>query len=115
MMKILLPVALIVLGLGLGGCAQQETKEAAAPAAGGSASVAYEQAMAAATAAKKRAAAVGGEWRDTGTMMKKAEKAAAAGDYAQAKSLADKAAFQYNAGYEQAVSQQNVGNPAYLY
>jgi hypothetical protein len=106
--------ASFTLALALSGCAQQETKSSAAPAPSDPAA-AYEMAKANATAAQKKAASVGGEWRDTGKMMKEAEEAAKAGDYAKAKALADKATFQYQAGYEQAQSQKNVGNPRYLY
>ncbi|MGB5201629.1 MAG: hypothetical protein WBR56_17195 [Sedimenticolaceae bacterium] len=114
MTKIVWLAALIMLGLVLSGCAQQETKSSAAPAPSDPAA-AYEMAMADANAAQKKAASVGGEWRDTGKLMKEAQEAAKAGDYAKAKALADKATFQYKAGYEQAQSQKNVGNPRYLY
>lgn len=88
-------------------------QEAAAPATGDKGS--YENALAAAKAEQKKAAAVGGEWRDTGKVLKSAEEAAAKGDYATAKKLADQAAFQGRMGQEQAASQVGVGNPAYLY
>jgi len=114
MTKIVWLAALLTLGLVLSGCAQQETKSSAAPAPSDPAA-AYEMALANANAAQKKAASVGGEWRDTGKLMKKAQEAAKAGDYANAKVLADKASFQYKAGYEQAQSQKNVGNPRYLY
>jgi hypothetical protein len=114
MTKLVWLAALFTLGLLLSGCAQQETKSSAAPAPSDPAA-AYEMALADANAAQKKAASVGGEWRDTGELIKKAEAAAKAGDYAAAKALADKAAFQYKAGYEQARSQKNVGNPRYLY
>lgn len=96
----------------LTGCNTQTTKEAAAP---GADQAAYEAALANAKAEQKKAAAMGGEWRDTGTMIKNAESAAAAGDYAKAKKLADQAAAQGRIGQQQAAEQANVGNPAYLY
>ena len=114
MTKILWLAALLTLGMVLGGCAQQETKSSAAPASSDPVA-AYEMAVANANAAQKKAASVGGEWRDTGKLMEEAQNAAKVGDYAEAKALADKATFQYEAGYEQAKSQKNVGNPRYLY
>ena len=74
-----------------------------------------EAAIAAAKAAQKAASAVGGEWRDTGKMIKKAEEAAAAGNYADAEKLANKAKSQGELGKAQAMSQKGVGNPGYLY
>lgn len=75
---------------------------------------AYEAALSAAKAEQKKAAAVGGEWRDTGKVLKKAEEAAAAGDYAKATNLADRARFESEMGQQQAAEQVNVGNPGYL-
>ena len=74
-----------------------------------------EAAIAAAKAAQKAAGAVGGEWRDTGKMIKKAEKAAAEGNYANAEKMANKAKAQGELGKAQAMSQKGVGNPGYLY
>ncbi|HPQ23682.1 MAG: SoxXA-binding protein [Chromatiaceae bacterium] len=113
MKKILLVAAITTFAFGIVGCAQQGTKEAAAPATGDKG--AYESALAAAKNEQKKAAAVGGEWRDTGKVLQSAEEAAAKGDYATAKKLADKAAFEGRMGQEQAASQVGVGNPAYLY
>jgi hypothetical protein len=114
MKKILLSAALVAIALSFGGCAKHEMKESAAPA-GDTTKQAYENAIAAAKSEQKKAAAVGGEWRDTGKMIKSAEEAAAAGDYGMAKGLADKAAAQGRLGQEQAASQVNAGNPSYLY
>ena len=72
-------------------------------------------AIAAAVAAQKEAAAVNGEWRDTGKIIKDAEKAAADGDFATAVKLAKKAEDQGKLGKEQAMGQVGVGNPSYLY
>lgn len=72
-------------------------------------------AIAAAAAAQKEAAAVHGEWRDTAKMMKKAQDELAAGNFANAEKMANKAKSQYVLGKEQAISQQGVGNPGYLY
>jgi hypothetical protein len=70
--------------------------------------------IAAVQAAHKQAKAAGGEWRDTGKLVAKAEAAAAAGDCAKATGLYTKAKGQYDMGHEQALSQANAGNPAYL-
>ncbi|MDX1344318.1 MAG: hypothetical protein R3179_00370 [Sedimenticolaceae bacterium] len=75
---------------------------------------AAEQAIAAAKESVKKAASVGGEWRDTGAMIKAAEKAMADGDFDGAVKQANKAAEQGKMGYDQAISQQGVGNPDYL-
>ena len=72
-------------------------------------------AIAAAKASQKAANAVGGEWRDTGKIIKKAEEAAAAGNFADAEKLAKKAEAQGKLGKEQALSQKGVGNSGYLY
>ena len=74
----------------------------------------YETALASAKAEIKKAAAVGGEWRDTGALIKKAEAAAASGDYATAKKLADRARFEAEMGQTQAAEQRDVGDPGYL-
>ncbi|MCB1787724.1 MAG: SoxXA-binding protein [Chromatiaceae bacterium] len=107
-----------------GGCAKKEkmdtasaeaTEMKAAMPATGSAADAYKAALADAKAEQAKAAKVGGEWRDTGKIIKSAEEAAAAGDYGKAKSLADKAAAQGRLGQQQAATQVNKGNPDYLY
>lgn len=72
-------------------------------------------AIAAAKAAQKAAASVGGEWRDTGKIIKAAEEAAAAGDTEKAIELANKAKTQGELGKAQAMTEQGVGNPKYLY
>jgi hypothetical protein len=74
-----------------------------------------DAAIAAAKAAQKAAAAVGGEWRDTGKIIKDAEKAAAEGNYGSAVKLAKQAEEQGHLGKEQALGQAGVGNPKYLY
>jgi hypothetical protein len=74
-----------------------------------------EAAIAAAKAAQKAAASVNGEWRDTGKMIKKAEKEAESGNYADAIKIAEKAKHQGMAGKTQAMNQKGVGNPGYLY
>lgn len=113
MKKMLLAAAFTSAVFGLVGCAQQETKQATAAPMGDKA--AYETAIAAAKADQRKAASVGGEWRDTGKVIKEAEEAAAKGDFAKAAKLAEKAAFEGRMGYEQALGQKNAGNPGYLY
>lgn len=85
----------------------------AAPSGSGSAG--FDQALQDAKAAMAEAKAVGGLWRDTGKILKQAEKAAAAGDYDKAIELANTAEFQGKMGKKQALEQDNVGNPGYLY
>ena len=73
-----------------------------------------EQAIKDADASRKRADSVSGEWRDTGKMIKSAQKALKEGDYDTAMKLAKKAHQQGQLGYEQAVSQKELRMPAYL-
>jgi hypothetical protein len=69
----------------------------------------YEMAMAAARDAQMRADSVGGEWRDVQKFLKQAELTAENGDYAKAIKLADKAKFQSEMGYKQAIDQMKAG------
>lgn len=114
MKKLILAAALAAAAVGINGCAQQGTKASPATATSG-AEAEYERALAEAEAARKEAAAVGGEWRDTGKLIKQAEQAAAKGDFEQATQLAERAAFQGRMGKQQAAEQAKVGNPSYLY
>ena len=86
----LIMVAALSLGL-LAGCATVE--EAASPA---------EQAIAEAKAENAKAKKLGYEWRDTGKMIKNAEKALADGDEAKALKLANKAIEQARDAQKQA-------------
>ncbi|MGV6827072.1 MAG: SoxXA-binding protein [bacterium] len=107
--------------LAMTGCETAETKKSAdaAPAKAAPAKsaeqVAYEKAVAAAKAEIKKAKGAGGEWRDSGKMLKKADAAAAKGDYAKATKIANNAAFQGKMGQSQAAAEKGVGNPGYLY
>jgi len=65
-------------------------------------------AIAAAEAARKKAASVGGEWRDTGKLIKKAKKALKAGDEAKALKLANKARIQGELGYAKILSEREL-------
>lgn len=62
-------------------------------------------AIAAAKDAQKQASSVGGEWRDTGKMIKKAEKLLKEGKTEKAAKLAQQAEAQGMLGYMQATSQ----------
>lgn len=73
--------------------------------AGGAIAGAAEDAIADAKAAQKQANSVGGEWRDTAKMIKKAEKLLAEGREREAEKLAREAEVQGMLGYIQATSQ----------
>ena len=73
-----------------------------------------EKAIADAQAARKKAASVGGEWRDTGKMIKQAEDAVKAGEFEKAISLADQAKRQGELGYEQAMTEKNATFPSFM-
>ena len=64
-----------------------------------------EASIAAAKDARKQAKSVGGEWRDTGKMIKKAEKLLKEGKTKEAAKLAQQAEAQGMLGYMQATSQ----------
>ena len=66
---------------------------------------AAEDAIADAKEAQKQAQTVGGQWRDTGKMIKKAEKLLKAGKTKEAEKLAREAEAQGMLGYMQATSQ----------
>ncbi len=120
MRKKLLMLTLALSGaVALGGCAQTGEKAGEAATKASTAAktreeIQFDKDVAEAKAWKKKAASVGGEWRDTGKMMKKAEKAASEGDYATATKLVKKAKGQWKMGYEQAMAEKNAGNPDYL-
>jgi len=64
-----------------------------------------EKAIAAAKDARKQASSVGGEWRDTGKMIKKAEALLKEGKNEEAAKMAQAAEAQAMLGYMQATSQ----------
>jgi hypothetical protein len=68
-----------------------------------------------ADAARKEAASVGGEWRDTGKMIKKAKELLKKGNFVKAAKLANDAAKQGHLGYQQAMSQRELTMPSYLH
>ena len=87
-----LPAALLSLALGaFTGAAQAGTTA--------------EEAIEAAKGAQTKANSIGGEWRDTDKMIKKAEALLAEGKAEEAKKMAEKALDQGILGYEQAKSQ----------
>jgi len=89
------------------GCASQQKQDEPAPAAkkGPSAS---SIAIANAKAAMKKAKSLNFLWRDTGKMLKKAEKAAAKGDEAQAVKLANSARTQAEMAVKQYYYEQGI-------
>jgi nucleoid-associated protein YgaU len=100
-------VGVAVLSLGIAvGCAsqQQQPEQPAKQEAMPSKAQMAADAIAAAKAAAAKANALGYEWRDTGKMIKEAEKLAAAGKYDEAIALANKAREQG----ELAVKQHNM-------
>ena len=76
--------------------------------AGSADAASAKAAIAAAEAAVKKAAKVGGEWRDSKKkFIKKAKAAASKKDYAKAIKLANKAKFEGEAGYAQAMAEKD--------
>jgi len=73
-----------------------------------------EKAIAAAEDARKKAASVGGEWRDTGKLIKKAQKLAEEGELDEALKIATKAEHQGTIGHDQALGQKDATMPAYM-
>lgn len=78
--------------------------------AGAANAAAANSAIAAAEAALEKARGVKGEWRDADKKMLKAAKAAASkGEFEEAIKLADKAKFEGEMGYTQAMQQKDAG------
>jgi hypothetical protein len=74
----------------------------------------FQAAIEKAEESRKKAASVGGEWRDTGSMIKEAKALAAKGDYQAALNLANDAFRQGELGYQQAMQEKDAGFPAYM-
>ena len=91
-------IMMLVLGL-VAGCAST-------PDEGASDGVTAEQAIADAKSSNAQAKKMGAEWRDTDKLIKKAEKALADGDEAQAIKLANKAQRQAENAMKQAKEQE---------
>ena len=101
---------LLILGaliFALSGCS---TMGGGDSAAGDANAATAKSAIAAAEAALKKARGVEGEWRDAKKkMVKKAKAAASKGDFKKAIKLANKAKFEGEMGYTQAMEQKNAG------
>lgn len=102
MKKLPVLAATALLSFSLTACATDSTTKPAASAG-------PEAAISAANAANKDAKSVGYEWRDTGKMIKKAEKLAKEGKAGEAVKLAKKAEMQGKAAQQQAESQKAAG------
>ena len=100
MKKLAITGALLIA---LAGCASTEETDGADAAAATAAIEAAEAALA-------KARSVEGEWRDAKKkFLKQAKAAAHKGDYQTAIKLANKAKFQGEMGYQQAMEQKNAG------
>ena len=75
----------------------------------------YNEIIGKITTALEKAKSVGGVWRDAGKTLKHSKSLSASGRYDEAIKSAKKVLFQAKRGYQQALSQKNVGNPDYLY
>jgi nucleoid-associated protein YgaU len=93
---------LLMLGV-FAGCA---TTDEPATETTSDAQASAEAAIAAAKKAQSEASALGYEWRDTGKLIKQAEAALKAGDYAKAESLANQAKMQAEEAIDQYYLQQ---------
>lgn len=97
-----LAVSLALAGIG-GGLAQAADQAAE-----------FKAAIDKAEESRNKAAGVGGEWRDTASLIEEAQALAAKGDYGAALRLANDAFRQGELGYQQAVQEKNAGFPAYM-
>jgi hypothetical protein len=88
--------------------------QAAQDAAGNDKAAEFQAAIEKAEAARKKAASVGGEWRDTGKIIKQAQTAAKKEDYSTALELAHDAYRQGELGYQQALGEKNADFPAWM-
>lgn len=73
-----------------------------------------ESLIAAAEEAREKAASVGGEWRDTASMIKSARTLAGAGEFDKAIEAASAAKFQAERGYEQVMTEKDADFPVYM-
>ena len=94
-------IMMLVLGLAVGCASTPDDVDTMADQASA------EQAIAAAKTSNAQAKTMGAEWRDTDAMIKSAEEALAAGDYAKATELADKARRQSENAMQQAKAEQD--------
>ncbi|WP_232020247.1 LysM peptidoglycan-binding domain-containing protein [Sulfuriflexus mobilis] len=100
----------LVLSVAVGCASTQQEEPAAAPAAK---DTTCQAELAAAEAARKKAASIGGEWRDTGKIIKKAKAALKAGDASKCVKLANQARRQAELGYAQALAEQTKSANSY--
>lgn len=100
----------LVLSVAVGCASTQQEEPAAAPAAK---DTACQSELAAAEAARKKAASIGGEWRDTGKIIKKAKAALKAGDVGKCVKLANQARRQAELAYAQALAEQTKSANSY--
>ncbi len=111
-MKVIKQISVVCFTLSLVACTSspvQEVQQAEKTAVVGEEQGEYEALHAAAKASLKAANAVGFEWRDSGKILKQAEKAAAAGDYEKAMKLANRAREQGEFAQHQAQLQADAG------
>jgi threonine dehydrogenase-like Zn-dependent dehydrogenase len=88
--------------------------EGTVDAAAGEKKALAERGISDAEAARKKASEVGGEWRDTGKMIKQAEDAVKTGEFDKAISLATQAKRQGELGYAQAMGEKDASFPSYM-
>jgi len=99
----------LIFALTLSGCSIFEGGSGGSSAADADAATA-KSAIAAAEAALDKARGVEGEWRDAKKkMVKKAKAAASKGEFEKAIKLANKAKFEGEMGYKQAMDEKNAG------
>ncbi len=103
MKQVITYTAATILIASLAGCASYGS--------GSSADADYQQAMAEAKVSLKHAARTNFEWRDSGKLLKQAEKAAKDGDYETAIKLANNAKMQGEMAVAQSQDQANAGPP----
>lgn len=98
----------LIFALTLSGCSY--FGGGSSDSAAGNDAAAANSAIAAAEASLEKARGVEGEWRDANSkMVKKAKEAAGKGEFEKAIKLANKAKFEGDMGYAQAMEQKNAG------
>lgn len=113
-MKAIKQISVICFSLSLVACTSASVKEEQQAASSKATVVGEEQGEfeaihAAAKQSLKAASTAGFQWRDSGKILKKAEKAAAGGDYKKATKLANQAREQGEFAQAQAKQQSNAG------
>jgi len=105
-------IMVVVLGV-TAGCAAQAGKHEAKDVQKSKMHKVAERAITVAEASRKKARGVGGEWRDTSKIIKKARKALKSGDTKKALKLANQARHQGQMGYEQSMGYSDLKNDHY--